>query len=115
MFAVIQDGGRQYRVQEGERLVIDYRDGLDEGKEIRFESVLLANDGAASTVGKPTISGASVVGTVETPVVKGPKLEITKFRRRKNSRRHTGHRQKYTAVKITGITVPGLAKGEKKA
>jgi large subunit ribosomal protein L21 len=43
-----------------------------------------------------------------TPEVKGPKLEIGKLRRRKNFRRHTGHRQRYTAVKITGITVPGL-------
>jgi large subunit ribosomal protein L21 len=115
MFAVISDGNRQYRVQEGDTLLVDYRDGVEEGNPLRFEQVLLANAGGSSAIGKPAISGAIVEATVLNPEVKGPKLEIGKFRRRKNSRRHTGHRQHYTAVKITAITVPGLEVAEKGA
>ena len=66
---------------------------------MRFEQVLLANAGGSSAIGTPAISGALVEATVVHPEVKGTKLEIGKFRRRKNSRRHTGHRQKYTPFK----------------
>jgi large subunit ribosomal protein L21 len=113
MFAVITDGNRQYRVQEGDTLLVDYRDGIEEGSPVRFEQVLLANAGGPSSIGKPSISGALVEAKVVHPEVKGPKLEVGKFRRRKNSRRHTGHRQRYTAVEITSITVPGLEIAEK--
>jgi len=115
MFAVITDGSRQFRVQEGDTLLVDYREGIEEGSSVRFEPVLLANAGGPSAIGTPGISGALVEGTVVHPEVKGPKLEIGKFRRRKNSRRHTGHRQKYTAVQITAIKVPGLKVVEKPA
>jgi large subunit ribosomal protein L21 len=115
MFAVISDGNRQYRVQEGDTILVDYREGAEIGGSVRFEQVLLANAGASSAIGKPAISAALVESTVVRPEVKGPKLEIGKFRRRKNSRRHTGHRQKYTAVKITAINVPGLEVAEKSA
>jgi large subunit ribosomal protein L21 len=115
MFVVISDGSRQYRVQEGDTLFVDYREGAEEGTPLRFEQVLLANAGGASSIGTPVISGALVEATVVDPEVKGIKLEIGKFRRRKNSRRHTGHRQKYTSVKITSITVPGLQVVEKTA
>jgi large subunit ribosomal protein L21 len=115
MFAVISDGSRQYRVQEGDTLLVDYREGAEKGHALRFEQVLLANAGGPSAIGLPGISGALVEATVVDPEVKGKKLEIGKFRRRKNSRRHTGHRQKYTSVQITGITVPGLKVVEKPA
>jgi large subunit ribosomal protein L21 len=115
MFAVISDGSRQYRVEEGATLIVDYREGAEKGHAVRFEQVLLANGGGASSIGLPAISGAMVEATVVEPEVKGIKLEIGKFRRRKNSRRHTGHRQKYTSVKITAITVPGLEVVEKPA
>ena len=115
MFAVISDGSRQYRVQEGDTLLVDYREGIEEGSALRFEQVLLANAGGPSSIGTPAISGALVEATVVDPEVKGIKLEIGKFRRRKNSRRHTGHRQKYTSVQITAITVPGLQVVEKTA
>ncbi|HUE14589.1 MAG TPA: 50S ribosomal protein L21 [Planctomycetaceae bacterium] len=108
MFAVISDGSRQYRVQEGDTVIVDYREGAEPGHAIRFEQVLLANAGGPSSIGTPAISGALVEATVVNPEVKGIKLEIGKFRRRKNSRRHTGHRQKYTSVQITSITIPGL-------
>lgn len=114
MFAVIEDGNRQHRVQEGSFLSVDYRGTeVQAGSSITFDRVLLANGGGASIVGAPTISGASVVAEVVIATEKGPKLEIQRLRKRKNSRRHTGHRQKYTRVKVTSITVPGLAVVEK--
>lgn len=108
MFAVISDGSRQYRVQEGDTLQVDYRAGTAKGESVAFEEVVLANGGGASLIGKPTIEGAKVDAIIVIPEVKGEKLEIQKIRRRKNSRRHTGHRQKYTSVKIQSINVPGL-------
>ena len=108
MFAIIEDRTRQYRVQQGDVVQIDYREGVSAGDKISFDRVLLANGGASSSVGRPAIDGAIVECEVVTPLAKGEKLEIQKFRRRKNSRRHTGHRQKYTSVRVTAINVPGL-------
>src|SRR5262245_17676350 len=108
MFAIVEDGSRQIRVQEGDTLRVDYRDDAQVGQSLTFERVLLANAGAASIVGRPLIDGARVAAEVVEPETKGTKLEIQKLRRRKNVRRHTGHRQKYTTVRITGISVPGL-------
>jgi large subunit ribosomal protein L21 len=114
MFAIIADGGRQYKVSPGDRLSVDLMEELAPGAEVTFDNVLLANGGGASQVGKPTLDGAKVAAKVVMPLQKGPKLEVTVFRRRKNSRKHTGHRQKYTLVEITGIDVPGLEIVEKK-
>jgi len=108
MFAIIADGGRQYRVSQGDRLSVDYRADANEGDSITFDTVLLANGGGSSVIGQPQIDGATVTGKVLYPEEKGPKLEIQKIRRRKNSRRHTGHRQKYTTIEIDAIEVPGL-------
>lgn len=108
MFAVIADGGRQYKVQEGDLVVVDFRDDAQPGQTLTFDQVLLANAGGNSVIGRPTIDGASVAGEVVVAEFKGPKLEIQKFRRRHASRRHTGHRQKHTRVKITSISVPNL-------
>ncbi len=107
MFAIFEEGSHQHQVQVGDTLTVDYRESASEGDNLTFDRVLLANDGEKSSIGQPTIDGASI----ETEVVehtKGKKLEVVKFRRRKNSRRHTGHRQKYTSVRVTGITVPGM-------
>lgn len=114
MFAVVVDGSRQLRVQEGDVLNVDYREGLSPGDAVAFDQVMLANGGAASSIGQPLLSGAVVNAEVITPEFKGEKLEIQKFRRRKNHRRHTGHRQKYTTIRIKSIQVPGL-KVEKKS
>uniref|UniRef100_A0A7C2P1I2 Large ribosomal subunit protein bL21 n=1 Tax=Schlesneria paludicola TaxID=360056 RepID=A0A7C2P1I2_9PLAN len=116
MFAVFEDGSRQYRVQPGDVVVVDFRRDLapEAGAEtsspatITFDQVLLANGGGESVIGQPVIAGATVVGEVVNPLFKGPKLEVQKLRRRHASRRHTGHRQKHTQVKITAINVPGL-------
>ena len=103
MFAVFEDGGRQFRVKSGDVLAVDYRNDVQDGQAITFDKILLANGGGPSIVGQPVISGATV-----TAQLKGLKLEIQTFHRRNASKRHTGHRQKYTRVKITGITVPNL-------
>jgi large subunit ribosomal protein L21 len=113
MFAIIAESGRQFRIQEGDTFLIDYREGAEAGAAIQFEQVLLANGGGPSQIGAPAISGAIVEATIVRPKVNGPKLEIGKFRRRKNSRRHTGHRQRYTSVRVTAIKVPGLKKADK--
>jgi len=113
MFAIIAESGRQFRIQEGDTFLIDYREGAEAGAAIQFEQVLLANGGGPSQIGAPASSGAIVEATVVRPKVNGPKLEIGKFRRRKNSRRHTGHRQHYTSVRVTAIKVPGLKKADK--
>lgn len=108
MFAVFCDGGRQYKVQRGDRLVIDYRETSNPGDSLKFSEVLLAGSKSASKIGAPAIDGA----VVEAQVLghrKGDKLEIQKFKRRKKMRRHTGHRQKYTAIQIVGLNVPGIA------
>lgn len=108
MFAIIEDGSRQYRVKTGDVLAVDYRNDVQDGQTITFDKVLLANGGGTSVVGQPVISGATVTGEVVTAQLKGLKLEIQTFHRRNASRRHTGHRQKYTRVKITNIAVPNL-------
>ena len=115
MFAVFEDGSRQFRVQKGDVLSVDYRSDVQDGQVITFDKVLLANGGGSSVIGQPVISGATVTAEVVVAQLKGVKLEIQTFHRRNASKRHTGHRQKYTRIKITGITVPNLQVVERPA
>ncbi|MGQ0637510.1 MAG: 50S ribosomal protein L21 [Planctomycetaceae bacterium] len=108
MFAIFEDGSRQYRVQTGDKLKIDFREAVNPGDTLSFDRVLAAGTDSAGRIGRPLIDGASVAAEV-LDTAYGRKLEIGKFKRRKLGIRHTGHTQKYTAVKITGINVPGLA------
>ena len=101
MYAVIADSGRQYKVEEGQQLDIDYRD-VPRGGEIRFEKVLAISDDAGIKIGNPSLADAHVTAEV-LGVKMGPKLVVQKFRRRKNSRRKTGHRQMYTSVRVQKI------------
>jgi large subunit ribosomal protein L21 len=103
MYAIIQDGGRQYKVTEGQELSIDYRD-VPSGESISFDNVVAYSDGSSLRLGEPTLSGASVTAKV-LGVAQGPKLVIQKFRRRKTMRRRTGHRQLFTMVKIDKIGI----------
>ena len=100
MYAVFEDGSRQYRVSEGDLVKVDYREG-DVGTSIEFGQVLLTGAGADVRIGQPLLAGARVVGEV----VGHPstKTYIQKFRRRKNYKRLTGHRQPYTQVRIRQI------------
>jgi large subunit ribosomal protein L21 len=101
MYAVIATGGKQYRVSEGAVLRVEKLDAV-EGASIEFDRVLLVGDGDSVSVGKPYLDGGRVQATVMSQG-KARKVEIVKFRRRKNYRRTKGHRQNFTQVKITGI------------
>lgn len=100
MYAIFVDGGRQYKVTQGEELVIDYRD-LGHGEQVVFDRVV-ALGGDTLKLGEPTIAGATVTAEVLGPV-QGPKLVVQKMRRRKNFRRKNGHRQIFTRVRIDKI------------
>ncbi|MBE3099087.1 MAG: 50S ribosomal protein L21 [Planctomycetes bacterium] len=101
MYAIIEDSGTQYRVEQGETLNIDLRDAAL-GTSVTFDRVLLVADEKGVRVGKPLVQGAKVTAEV-IGEEHGPKLEIFKLRRRKSSRRHTGHRQAYLKVRVTAI------------
>jgi large subunit ribosomal protein L21 len=99
--AVIRTGGKQYRVAEGDTIKVEKLEGAA-GDKIEFADVLMLA-GETPKVGKPTVPGAKVAGEILAQD-RGDKIIVFKFRKRKRSRRKAGHRQAYTAVKITGIT-----------
>ena len=103
MYAVIQTGGKQYRVEPGKTVVVEKLVG-DAGAQIVFDNVLLVSsgDGGSVTIGQPIVAGAKVTGSI-VEQGRGEKLVVFKFRRRKNYVRRNGHRQDYTAVKIAAI------------
>jgi large subunit ribosomal protein L21 len=107
MYAVVEQGGKQYKVAEGDCLNIDLTDISPDAKTIEIDKVLFVSDGENVKVGTPFLEGAKVIAsfktTAEDAVVKGEKLYPTHLRRRKNSRRRTGHRQKYLQVVIDKI------------
>lgn len=102
MYAIISDSGRQYKVEPGQTLDIDLRDGVSAGDGLTFDRVLAVGGDGGFRLGQPVVEGASVTATV-VDVVKGDKLYVQKFRRRKNSKRRTGHRQRHLRVKIDSI------------
>lgn len=101
MYAVIKTGGKQYRVAVGQTLKVESLPG-EQGQSIDFKEVLLVASGDVITVGHPVVEGAVVKASV-VEHGRGEKIRIVKFRRRKHSRKHMGHRQNYTAVKIESI------------
>jgi large subunit ribosomal protein L21 len=102
MYAIIADGKRQYRVEEGQELEIDYRQAASKGDELEFDHVLAVSGEQGLQLGQPALNGAKVTAEV-LGVQQGPKIFIQKLRRRKNYRRRTGHRQLYTRVRINKI------------
>jgi large subunit ribosomal protein L21 len=105
MYAVIKTGGKQYRVQAGDLLVVEKLDG-EPGAAVAFEEVLMIGEGADVTVGAPLIEGASVSATlVETR--KGDKIKVFKKIRRQGYRRTQGHRQFQSVLRVTGIAGGG--------
>ena len=105
MFAVIKTGGKQYRVQPGDTIVVEKLDG-DAGAELKFDSVLMLGGDKGVTLGAPLIDGAFVGATlVETR--KGEKIKIFKKTRRQGYRRTNGHRQMESVLRITGIEGAG--------
>ena len=105
MYAIITDGSRQYKVEKGQELNVDYRD-VPAGQKFKFESVLAVGggEGASAKLGAPLVKGASVLAEVLGPV-HGEKHVIQKLRRRKNFRKKTGFRAMYTRVRIAEISV----------
>ncbi len=102
MYAVIQTGGKQYRVEEGTYLKIEKLE-LGVGDSVEFDKVLMYQSDSAVKVGLPYLEGAKVTGTVKSQG-RHDKIRIIKFRRRKHHMKQMGHRQFYTEVQITGIS-----------
>lgn len=100
MYAVIETGGKQYRVKEGDVIVIE-KLGVEAGEKVEFDKVLVMGEGADIQVGTPYV-GSKVYGTV-VENGKGKKVVIFKYKAKKDYRKKQGHRQPYTMVEITGI------------
>ena len=103
MYAVIETGGKQHKVEKGMILSVDLlKDEV--GKKITFDNVLLYVDGDNVEVGQPYLDNVKVTAEIK-DVVKAEKISILRFRRRKHSMRKIGHRQRYTQIKIKEINI----------
>jgi len=105
MYAVIETGGKQYRVQEGDVITVE-KLNVSAGDDITFDKVLLLNDGEKVQVGTPIVESAKVFGTV-VENGKGEKVIIFKYKAKKDYRKKQGHRQPYTMVKIESLSADG--------
>ena len=102
MYAIIEDGAHQYKVEEGDTLDVQLHQ-LDEDQEVvEFDRVLLVGDNEEPKIGQPYVEGAKVIASI-TGEVKGDKVTTIKIRRRKGYRRKQGHRQRYLRLKIDKI------------
>lgn len=106
MYAVIETGGKQYRVSPGDVLDIELLGGAgDAGSSVQFDRVLLVGGDSGTQVGAPVLEGASVTGSL-VAAVRGPKIRVFKSKKRKMYRRTMGHRQDLHRVRIDGIQLP---------
>ncbi|BCJ86027.1 50S ribosomal protein L21 [Effusibacillus dendaii] len=101
MYAIVETGGKQYKVQEGDVLFIE-KLAAEEGATVNFDKVLLVGKEDGVVVGTPTVAGATVSATVVTHG-KAKKIIVFKYKAKKNSRKKQGHRQPYTKVQIEKI------------
>ncbi len=102
MYAVIKTGGKQYKVAEGQRVCVEKLPG-NAGDKLTLDQVLFIG-GDSPKIGQPLVAGAKVAAEI-VDQGRGKKIVVFKFRRRKNYRRKTGHRQPFTELKITGISL----------
>ena len=102
MYAIIETGGKQYRVEAGDEINVELIDPETDGK-VKFNHVLFVNKGDNSKIGCPHLNGCAVLGEL-VQEVKGPKVIAFKYKRRKGIRTKKGHRQRYSRVKILEIT-----------
>ena len=102
MYAVIETGGKQYRVKEGDSLRVEQLD-VEEGAEIELDRVLLVGDGDRVVIGRPLVENGRVAATVKAHG-RTKKIKVVKFKRRKNYLRRHGHRQRFTELEIQSIT-----------
>jgi len=105
MYAVVNSGGKQYKVQQGEVLRVEKISG-DVGSPVTFDRVLMFADGDNVSIGQPVLDGVSVEGTI-VEQGKAKKIIVFKYKRRKRFRRKKGHRQQFTAVQIDSIKAKG--------
>ncbi len=101
MYAVIKTGGKQYKVSEGDEIIIE-KLNVEEGSAVTFDEVFAIVDGEEVKIGQPKVEGAKVTGSV-VKNGKGPKIRIFKYKHKTNYRRRMGHRQPFTKVKIEKI------------
>jgi large subunit ribosomal protein L21 len=99
----VEDSGQQFRVSEGDELDVDLRELAEDATELEFDRVLLVSGDGDVKVGTPFVEGAKVVAEIVDPEVKGPKLYVYHWRRRKGSRNRAGHRQGYLRVRVAKI------------
>lgn len=102
MYAIIEDSGTQIKVSEGDVIRVDLRELPENAASLTFDRVLLIGGEGEPRIGAPVLEGAKVTADILAEDV-SEKVEVVKFRRRKNYRRRVGHRQHYIQVKITGI------------
>lgn len=102
-YAIIESGGKQYKVTEGGKLDVDLLT-VEDGQKLELDQVLLYVDDDKVTVGAPVVSGVRVSATVE-GMIKGPKIVVFKYRPKKRYRVKTGHRERYTRLLINSIDV----------
>lgn len=102
MFAVIEDSGTQIKVAEGDVIKVARRDLPPDVATVTFDRVLFVGEGKKAKIGTPVVDGAKVTADILAEQA-GEKIEVVKFKRRKNYRRRKGHRQPYLKVKITSI------------
>lgn len=101
MYAIINTGGKQYKVQKGDIIDVELVDA-QQGAKVEFNQVLFINDGSSVKIGAPTVANSIVTAELVDEVY-GPKVVAFKYKKRKNYRRKVGHRQRYSRVKITEI------------
>ena len=101
MYAIVETGGKQYKVTEGDVVFIE-KLNVEEGAEVTFDKVLMAGEGDAVKVGTPVVEGATVTAKA-IKNGKAKKVVVFKMKRKKNERKKKGHRQPYTKVEITAI------------
>ena len=102
MYAVVETGGKQYKVSQGDVISVERLSGKA-GEKVALEKILMINGGNKTVIGNPVVKSAKVVGEI-VKEGRGEKIIVFKMKRRKNYRRTRGHRQTYTSLKITEIT-----------
>ena len=112
MYAVFKTGGKQYRATQGQKIKLE-KLNANSGDKVLFTEVLMVGEGSDVDIGTPYLTNASVEATV-LEEGKDKKIEVIKFKRRKNYKRTFGHRQCYTLVEITGIKLKKETKSQPK-
>lgn len=108
MFAIVNISGKQYRVEKGDQIKVALLE-TESGKKVKFENVLLTDDGKKVTIGKPVVSGATVSGTVINHG-RDRKVIVFKKKRRKGYRRKNGHRQNFSLIQIDSVSASASKK-----